>query len=113
MHGGGGDLVFMGRCGAGLWSSSHGGLRCGVSALAGGSSLVALCSEVVDSAKVRSFLQAVWFDGGVACIAPSESSVPTLSVPMTMTLVSAIFLVGGVIEELSHPTTLSVLQAKA
>jgi hypothetical protein len=32
---------------------------------------------------------------------------------MTMTLVSAVFLVGGVIEELSHPTTLSVLQAKA
>jgi hypothetical protein len=66
---------------------------------------------MVDNAKVWSFLQAIWFYGGVACIAQSESSVPTLS--RTMTLVSVVSLIGGVVEELSHQTTLSVLQAKA
>jgi hypothetical protein len=116
-----GDLVFVVRGGAGPWSSFHGGLRCGVSPLADRSSLVAFCSErcdfvcysPVDSAKVRSFLQAVWFDGSVTCIAMSKSSVPTLLVPMTMMLVSVVSLVGGVVEELSYLTTLSVLQEKS
>jgi hypothetical protein len=63
--------------------------------------------------KVRSFLQAVWFDGIVTCIAMSKSSVATLLVPMTMMLVSVVCLVGGVVDELSYPTTLSILQEKS
>jgi hypothetical protein len=68
----------------------------------------------VGSAKVRSFLQPVWFGGGAVCIAPSESFVLILSVQTTMTttLVSAVFLVEGIVGELSHPATLSVLRRK-
>jgi hypothetical protein len=67
----------------------------------------------IGSAKVRSYLQTVWYGGGVACIAPSESSLPNLSVSTMAALVSAVFLVGGIIGELSHLVTLSVLWAKA
>jgi hypothetical protein len=78
-----------------------------------GGEVVFMCCFLVDSAKVWSFLQTVWYGGGVACIAPSESSWPNLSVLTMATLVSVVFLVGGIVGELSHPATLSVLRAKA
>jgi hypothetical protein len=72
-----------------------------------------VCCSPVDSAKVRSFLQAVWFDGGVACIAPSESSMPIFLVPTIMTLVSAIFPCWRCRRGALTSGYLSVLRAKA